>query len=76
VAGSGGIDRGQRGAAFEARDCLQEAHLLVGAQHERQLARLTQCAPTPVLAERYALEDRSAQTTRFSAGHEIARGYF
>jgi hypothetical protein len=28
---SGGIDRRQRGAAFEAWNCLQEAHDLVGA---------------------------------------------
>jgi hypothetical protein len=39
--------------------CLQEAHDLVGAQHDRQLARLRigDCAPAPVLAERYALEE-------------------
>jgi hypothetical protein len=33
----GGIDGGQRGAAFEARNCLQEAHDLVGAQHTGSL---------------------------------------
>ena len=51
---SGGIDSGQRGAAFEARDRLQEAHDLVGTQHDRQLARLTRIGDTlrnPRLAE-------------------------
>src|SRR6202051_536060 len=32
---SGTIDRGQRGAALETWDCLQEADDLVGAQHDR-----------------------------------------
>src|SRR3977135_4139694 len=57
---SGGIDRGQRGTAFEARDRLQEAHDLVGAQHDRQLARLTRIGDAlwnRVLAERYAIEE-------------------
>ena len=57
---SGGIDRGQRGAALEARDRFQEAHELVGAQHDRQLARLTRICDALRhcgLAERHAIEE-------------------
>jgi hypothetical protein len=44
----------------QARDCLQETHDLVGAQHDRQLARLTRIGDAlrhRVLAERYAIEE-------------------
>ena len=57
---SSGIDRGQRGAALEARDRLQKAHHLVGAQHDRQLARLTRIGDAfrhRGLAERHAIEE-------------------
>ena len=37
---SGGIGGGQRGASFQARHRLEEAHDLVGTEHHRQLARL------------------------------------
>ena len=50
----------RRGAAFEARDCLQEAHNLVGAQHDRHLALLTRIGDAfrhRGLAERHALEE-------------------
>jgi hypothetical protein len=56
---SGGIDGGQRSAAFRARDCLQEAHNLVGAQYDRQLAQLTRVGDAlrhRGLAERHTIE--------------------
>ena len=37
---AGGVNRGERRAALQARDRLQKAHHLVGAQHDRQLLRL------------------------------------
>jgi hypothetical protein len=54
-----GIDGCQRGAALEAWDCLQEAHDLVGAQHDRQLARLACIADAlrnGILAECHTVE--------------------
>src|SRR5262245_896790 len=57
---SGGIDRGQRGTAFEAWDCLKKAHDLVGAQHHWQLARLTGIRDAlryRGLAKRHAIEE-------------------
>src|SRR5262245_50570787 len=54
-----GIDRGERGAALEARNCLQETHDFVGAQHDRQLARLACIGDAlrhRVLAERHTEE--------------------
>jgi hypothetical protein len=57
---SGGIDRGQRGAAFEAWDRLQEANDLVGAQHDRKLARLTRIRDAlrhRGLTERHPIEE-------------------
>src|SRR5262249_39701927 len=58
------------GAAFEARDSLQEAHDLVGAQHDRQLARLTRIGDAlrhRVLGERYAIEELAARRRSGSA---------
>src|SRR5256884_704647 len=57
---AGGIDGGQRGTALEARDHLQKAHHLVGAEHNRQLARLTRIGDAlrhDGLAERHAIEE-------------------
>jgi hypothetical protein len=57
---SGGINRGQRGAAFEARDRLQEADDLVSTQLDRQLARLPRIGDAlrqGVLTERHAIEE-------------------
>jgi len=36
---AGRVNRGERRAALQARDRLQKAHHLVGAQHDRQLLR-------------------------------------
>jgi len=56
---AGRVNRGERRAALQARDCLQKAHHLVGAQHHRQLLRLARVSDAlrnRRLAERHPVE--------------------
>jgi hypothetical protein len=56
---AGGVNRSERDAALQARDRLQEAHHLVGAQHHRQLLRLARVSDAlrnRRLAERHPVE--------------------